>query len=131
MSIGLAQNTTPYMSERLKKLLAQADVRTLSAEIEKLKASRTNLQAEIATLTKGAEALRQDVARLEKRRAELEKANKAAMAAFTVADRKRRAAEHAISREALEERYAKLTDPKARAVFRRRYAKELGLKVAR
>ena len=118
------------MSKRLGKLLG-LDLETNKAEAAKCLAQVENLKSEIATLTKNAAALKKDVARLEKRRAELEKANKAATAAFTVADRKRREAERAISRKALEERYAKLTDPKARADFRRRYAKELGLKTAR
>ena len=118
------------MSRRLDKLLG-LDLATNKTEAAKCLAQVKNLKSEIATLTKNAAALKKDVARLEKRRAELEKANKAATAAFSVADRKRRAAEHAISREGLEERYAKLTDPKAKADFRRRYGKELGLKIAR
>ena len=111
--------------------LARKEANTLFDENAKLQISRDNLKSEIATLTKNAAALKKDIARLEKRRAELEKANKAATAAFTIADKKRREAEHAISHEGLEERYAKLTDPKAKANFRRRYAKELGLKTAR
>ena len=118
------------MSKRLVKLLG-LDLETNKTEAAKYLEKVKNLKSEIATLTKNAAALKKDVARLEKRRAELEKANKAATAAFTVADRMRRAAERAISREGLEERYAKITDAKAKAAFRRRYAKELGLKSAR
>ena len=118
------------MSKRLDKLLG-LDLETNKTEAAKYLEKVKNLKSEIATLTKNAAALKNDVARLEKRRAELEKANKAATAAFAVADRMRRAAERTISREGLEERYAKITDAKAKAAFRRRYAKELGLKSAR
>ena len=118
------------MSRRLDKLLG-LDLATNKTEAAKYLAQVENLKSEIATLTKSASALKKDVARLEKRRAELTKANAAATAAFTVANRKRIKAERAISREGLEERYSKITDPKAKADFRRRYAKELGLKVAR